>query len=85
MTADEQEALSRHFGPWAIKVLPLKSGNWALFDNAHNLLGIVTFDNLAAEIFEHSHLLAAAPTPRAFTAPKLSLNTNPIDLEDLGL
>jgi hypothetical protein len=41
MTSDEQEARSIYFGHSAIIVVPLSSGNWAVFNRANELCGIV--------------------------------------------
>lgn len=84
MTVDEQEALSRVHGPATLRVLALRSGNWAIFDQARNLLAIVAGDLIAAELFELSKLLEATidkqPPPTS-----ISSAPPPITLEDLGL
>ena len=41
MTADEQEALSKKYGNGVIILLPLSSGNVAVFNSARELCGIV--------------------------------------------
>jgi hypothetical protein len=50
MTQDEQEALSKKYGNDVVIMLPLKSGNIAVFNNARELCTIVedirdVFDN----------------------------------------
>ena len=41
MTPDEQEALSRLYSDDVIRLLPLKSGALAIFNNARDLCGII--------------------------------------------
>jgi hypothetical protein len=41
VTPDEQESLSRKYGNEVVLILPLSSGNIAVFNNARELCGIV--------------------------------------------
>jgi hypothetical protein len=83
MTADEQDALSRFYSPATMRVLALRSGNWAIFDQSRNLLAIVGGEQVAAELFELSKLLEATidKEPR----PAHSPSPPAITLKDLGL
>jgi hypothetical protein len=77
MNADEQEALSRFYAPDAIRLVILKSGAVAVFNNAKDLCGIlkdpinlVCFDSITID-----EILDVFYPPR----------TKAIDLADLGL
>lgn len=82
MTADEQEALSRVHGPATLRVLALRSGNWAIFDQARNILAIVPAGEVAGELFELTKLLEASAPPQPTSASSVPPK---ISLEDLGL
>jgi hypothetical protein len=69
MTKDEQEALSRFYAPEAIRLVPLKSGAIAVFNNAKELCGF-TYGATIQEIFD------------VFYPPHTSTDIN---LADLGL
>jgi len=83
MTHDEQEALSRVHGPATLRVLGLRSGNWAIFDQARNILAIVAASEVASELFELSKLLEASVPPQPITST--SSAPPKISLKDLGL
>lgn len=72
MTRDEQEALSRNYSSDMIQLLPLKSGNIAVFNRAGELCGII---DPTTNVWERAEALWKPP---AKAKPKL-------DLEELGL
>jgi hypothetical protein len=71
MTPDEQEALSRRFGDDVVILLPLLSGQVAIFNAARKLCGFVAPDDLVMDAW----LQCERPTK-----PKADFT-----LEDLGL
>lgn len=71
MTRDEQEALSRAHSDDVIRLLPLKSGAVAVFNNARDLCGILPENTFTImEAWQMWYPPKQAPT---------------IDLEELGL
>lgn len=81
MTSDEQEALSRAHSDDVIRLLPLRSGAIAVFNNARELCGIIKEDDLLYN-----------PTTEAYTVWACAVNiwyppkkAPAIDLKELGL
>jgi hypothetical protein len=77
MTKDEQEALSRLYSDDIIRLLPLKSGAVAVFNNARDLCGIIPHEPLSREQAYWFQKLKAVWYP-----PK---KPPAVDLEELGL
>lgn len=75
MTTDEQEALSRKYSDDVILLLPLKSGSWAVFNNARELCGFI---NARDDIFQNR--LSGVWHPPAKPAAQPA-----VDLTELGL
>ena len=79
MTPDEQEALSRLYSDDVIRLLPLKSGAVAVFNNARDLCGIIPapdgqlYGNRDTPLFE---IVRTWYPPKRAPAP---------DLKELGL
>lgn len=52
MTPDEQEALSRKYSDDVILLLPLKSGSWAVLNNARELCGFLNEEELFTDMLQ---------------------------------
>lgn len=76
MTRDEQEALSRAHSDDVIRILKLKSGKLAVFNNARELCGIVDLEEDVEDADDFERIL------RVFFPPK---KAPAVDLEELGL
>ena len=85
MTADEQEALSKRYGNEIIILLPLSSGNVAVFNSARELCGIIKH-------IDHRWIPSSIPfPPECWFPPKtkeVNIKVTPAAadlLKDLGL
>lgn len=76
MTPDQQEALSRAHGRDVIVVLPLRSGNLAIYNAKRELCGILAEWNTAGLALIYSIWFPPSP---------FSGEAHPIDLKELGL
>lgn len=76
MDSQIQEAESRKYSNDAVVLLPLSGGQWALFNNARQLLAIGSWEYLIA---------AAAIAPRTVRPTHEPTATIPINLEDINI
>jgi len=79
LTTDEQEALSQRYGNDIILVLPLRSGNVAVFNSARDLCGIVETPRYGGEPLINASVYSTwfpPNEPKTFT---------PLNLEELDL
>jgi hypothetical protein len=79
MTKDEQEALSRLYSDDIIRLLPLKSGAVAVFNNARDLCGII---ERTSEITNEGEATVWEQVIEVWYPPK---KPPAVDLEELGL
>lgn len=81
MTSDEQEALSRAHDSSAIVILiRLSSGRFAVFNNARELCGTLTRDELAYAVTWWKQW-----PPLCWRAPAKAPEHPKVNLEELGL